>query len=129
MFSQCGHPGNRSHLVRFIIFTAATCWIGHATLGGPLLTDPVTLTQPDGSTFRAQRGGDERFSRANHGEQIITQDDHVWRRCALAVGGCLHSDTARIDNGNRYGCPARGQSSALVLGAQHNIAIELGVWA
>lgn len=75
---------------------AVAAVVSAVAVAGPIPGEPVSLTQPDGTTFVGQAGGDEWFSWMSYGDALIAQDAAGWWRYAIVRGGVLRPGAARI---------------------------------
>ena len=87
----------RAHASRRYVYAAAAllCWPCTVALGVPALSEPFTLTQPDGSTFVARLGGDEWFNWTSCEGNLIVRDRQGWWRYAEQRKGNLYARSAR----------------------------------
>ncbi len=79
----------------FMCITAVLAHAAGSALAVPILGEPVTVTQPDGSTFVARAGGDEWFNWVSHDGALIVQNEQGWWCYARLQDGGLQATALR----------------------------------
>ena len=85
--------GKPSKLSVTVVWIALTCialpWVASPAMSAPACPQPFTLIQPDGATFIAKQGGDERVNWVYTDDLMIVKDkaDGYWRYATLGPDG------------------------------------------